>query len=198
MAVVGHAYAALRNAAKPSARPRIQRIILSPQLEPSHLMSIRSQFYIITIVFTAVFTPLGMSILDEKHQISSNKLEKYREAQGTITSATKVSKRRAGSSVQVDYKFSAENGRSYSGSAAMTTDDWKSVETSQIVRVLYDPSMPHQNSLARAIEDYADERPLALRASVGAVFGMPFGLAVAGVWVWFAKRRKHGVTGQPG
>ena len=79
----------------------------------------------------------------------------------------------------------------------MTTDDWRSIEASPTVRVLSDPSAPQQNSLTRSIEDLADERPLALRASVGAVVGMPLGLAVAGVWVWFAKRRKGAATRQP-
>lgn len=160
-------------------------------------MSLRAQFYLLALLFTVVFTPLGMSILDEKQHTSAAKLETYLETEGNITSAKKITKKRSGSSVYVTYNFLAANGRRYEGSASITTDDWRSVEQSLTMRVLYDPSTPQQNSLAKSIEDYADERPLALRASVGAIVGMPLGLAVAGLWVWFARRRQGPALGRP-
>jgi hypothetical protein len=152
-------------------------------------MSPRAHFYVAAVLLTAAFTPLGMSLLSDKHRESTETLASYREALGKVTSAKEVRSKRSGTSVLVTYEFTAGSEAIYSGRGTISLDEWRQNRGSQPVKVYFDPDTPARSTLARSIDDFADERPLSLRVSVGFLIGAPLALVFAAVWSWFVARR---------
>lgn len=153
----------------------------------------RKHFYIALLLLSVVFTPFGMNVLSEKQHDSAYKLANYREALAHITTAKEIRRKRSSTTVNITYDFRADSDSLFSGSGTITLDEWRQNRGEKPVRVYFNPSDPTQNVLANSVDEFADERPLSLKLSVGALLGSPFALVGAGIWAWMIRRRSRQV-----
>ncbi len=159
-------------------------------------LSPRAHFYIAASLLTAAFTPFGMSILDEKQLTSADKLANYRESTAQITRATEV-RTKSGTNIHITYEFQANAGEIYGGSGTLSPSEWRDKPKGQPIRVYFDPSAPAKNTLARSVDDFAGERPLALRLSVAVLIAAPLAAILAAFWTWAVSRRRAGKKNTP-
>lgn len=156
-------------------------------------MSPRAHFYVAAFALTVMFTPLGMSILEEKQSESAYKLDNYKESLGRITEAKEVRRKRSGTTVYVTYQFQSNLGVTQKGEGTLSMEEWQQNLGEKPIRVYFDPSAPHRNVLAKVVDDYADERPLEIRLAVAALISAPLGVLVAAIWAWLVGRRSRRV-----
>ena len=152
-------------------------------------LSPRAHFYIAASLLTVAFTPFGMSILDEKQLSSADKLANYRESLAQVTRATEV-RTKSGTNISITYEFQANAGEIYGGSGTLSLSEWRDKPRGQPIRVYFDPSAPAKNTLAQSVDDFADERPLAIRLPVAALIAAPLAAILAAFWAWAISRRR--------
>ena len=159
-------------------------------------LSPRMHFYIAAALLTAGFTPFGMSVLDEKQFSSADKLANYREGLAQVTRATEV-RTKSSTTIHITYEFQANAGEIFGGSGTLSPSEWRDKPSGQPFRVYFDPSAPGRNTLARNVDDFADERPLAVRLPVAALITAPAAAILAAFWAWAVSRRRIGKTSAP-